>query len=206
MTHRRQSPDRKIQLEPAANAKQAIGDLEPGIELLIMTFGQFSLGDALRALIDQTGPCHVDISTWTAAKVDIQRAGSFMRNGKIKSMRWLVDRSFATRQPGYCDELINLFGPEAIRTTRTHAKYAVIRSDSYTLAVRTSMNLNANPRLEQIEISDSPALADFLSSVHDQAWAETPPGDMHSGLITPPKGQQNAKPKIKSGNRIRTGK
>jgi hypothetical protein len=45
------------------------------------------------------------------------------------------------------------------------------------VAIRTSMNLNENPRLESIEVSDDPALAGFLLSVVDELWAEESPGD-----------------------------
>lgn len=88
----------------------------------------------------------------------------------------IVDRSFLTRQPGYCAQMRRLFGDECIRTMRSHAKFAVIRNDRWTIAVRTSMNLNTNPRLEQMEISDDPGLADFLTAVADDLWAEQAPG------------------------------
>lgn len=39
------------------------------------------------------------------------------------------------------------------------------------------MNLNENPRLESIEVSDDPALTGFLLSVVDELWAEEKPGD-----------------------------
>ena len=78
---------------------------------------------------------------------------------------------------GYLAELVRLFGDDAIRTTRTHAKFAVITNDEWAVAVRTSMNLNENPRLESIEVSDDAALAGFLLRVVDEIFAEEAPGD-----------------------------
>jgi hypothetical protein len=69
-----------------------------------------------------------------------------------------------------------LFGDACIRTTRSHAKFATIRNDRWAIAVRTSMNLNENPRLENIEISDDPALCGFLESVADDLYADQPTG------------------------------
>lgn len=38
------------------------------------------------------------------------------------------------------------------------------------------MNLNANPRLESIEVSEDSNLAGFFRSIVDGIWAETPIG------------------------------
>ncbi len=121
-----------------------------------MAYGQFSLIDALWAMLRRTGPADVSIATWTAAGADVTRASHFLRDGRIRRMRWLVDRSFETRRPAYCATLRGLFGDDAIRTTRSHAKFATIRNEEWDLAVRTSMNLNSNARMETIQVSDDP--------------------------------------------------
>ena len=72
---------------------------------------------------------------------------------------------------------MRLFGDDSIRTTRTHAKFAVITNEDWAVAVRTSMNLNENPRLESIEVSDDPALAGFLLRVVEEIFAEEKQGD-----------------------------
>ncbi len=93
-----------------------------------------------------------------------------------------MDRSFETRQPEYCATLRCLFGDDVIRTTRSHAKFATIRNGEWDLAIRTSMNLNNNPRLETIEVSDSAALADFLDGVFDEMFEGRPAGVMDGEL------------------------
>lgn len=181
-SHRRTSVDRVIRTAKEGSARDAIGELTPGCEILVLTYGQFSLIDAIVALIRQTGPADLILSTWTAGDADLTTAARLLEGAEIRSLRMIVDRSFVTRQPGYCARMIALFGPECIRTMRSHAKFAVIRNERWTLAVRTSMNLNTNPRLEQIEISDDPGLADFLTTVADDLWAEQAPGVMDGEL------------------------
>lgn len=168
---------RKIRTAKTGNAATAIGPLTPGIECYCLTYGHFSLIDALVYLVEQTGPADVLLSTWTAADSDLTAAARLVEQSKIRTMRLIVDGSFLTRQPAYCAKMRQLFGDDCIRTTRTHAKFATITNDNWNLAVRTSMNLNENPRLENIEISDDPALAGFLLAVAAELFGEQKPGD-----------------------------
>lgn len=181
-THRRASVAREIRTAKLGSARDAIGTLTPDCEIYVLTFGQFSLIDALVAIIEQTGPAEVDLSTWTAANADLTTASKLLEVSAIKKMRFLVDRSFLTRKPEYCAAMRRLFGDECIRTARSHAKFAAIRNDDWQIAVRTSMNLNTNPRLENIEISDDPALCGFMTSVVDEVFAEQQPSLFEQGL------------------------
>lgn len=168
---------RKPRVSKVSNAREALSDFDRGMETYCLTFGQFSLMDAVEAILEKTGPANVALSTWTAGGADLSRSAEHMHNGNILSLRMVVDRSFGTRQPGYLAQVRELFGDDAIRTTRTHAKFVVITNDEWTVAVRTSMNLNENPRLESIEVSDDPTLAAFLLRVVDDLWDESPAGD-----------------------------
>ena len=181
-THRSAPRKRTIRLAKEVAARDAIGTLERGCELFILTFGQFSLIDILGALLEQTGPAHVTISTWTAGIRDTAKAAWFVEQAKVLSMRFLVDRSFLTRQPAYCAAMRRHFGDACIRTTRTHAKFMTLRTDEWTLALRTSMNLNENEQLENLEISDDPALCQFLESVADEIFAAQGDGVMDGEL------------------------
>ena len=177
-SHTRTAPkSRAPRLSKITNARDALADFGRGMETYCLTFGQFSLMDAIEAILDKTGPADVAISTWTAGNADISRSAAHLSDGRIRSLRFVADCSFGQRQPGYLAELVRLFGDDAIRTTRTHAKFAVITNDEWSVAVRTSMNLNENPRLESIEVSDDPALAGFLLAVVDEVFSEEKPGD-----------------------------
>lgn len=184
---RRQKAQREIRAAKLGTATDAIGRLTPGCEIYCLTFGQFSLIDALVAVLDQTGPADVDISTWTAAHAHLDRSkellgGAAGKGGAIRRCRWLVDTSFLNRQPAYVAHMRKLFGDDSIRTYRSHAKFVTVRNDRWNLALRTSMNLNENARLENLEISDDAELVAFLAKVVDEVFAEHAAGDFQALL------------------------
>ena len=143
---------------PAASAVEVARQLRPGGRLTGMTKGQFSLLDLMRALLDVTGPADVLISTWSSGIRDAEIAGWLLDSGAMTSLQWVVDRSFATRQPEYASRMMERFGPGAIATAEVHAKICLIAAGDWRIAVRSSMNLNRNPRFEQFDIDDDPAV------------------------------------------------
>lgn len=179
-SHTRAVRPRKVAVSKVTSARDALADFGRGMETYCLTFGQFSLMDAVEAILEKTGPADVAIATWTAGAADLSRSAESLRNGNIRSLRLVVDCSFGQRQPAYLAQVRRLFGDDAIRSTRTHAKYAVITNDEWSVAVRTSMNLNENPRLESIEVSDDSALAGFLLRVTDEIFAEEAVGDFRT--------------------------
>lgn len=168
--HRSAPRKRRIAFNETEQAAQAIGALEHGCEIFGLTKGQFSISDVIQHCLTQTGPATVDIATWTAALGDIKRAENMLRDGRITRIRFVVDPSFKSRKPEFCRALIQTFGDGCIRTINSHAKFAIIRNERWNLAIRTSMNLNPNPRLENFEISDDPALAGFFTDIVDQVY------------------------------------
>jgi hypothetical protein len=169
-------------IAPAERATVALQDLDDHDSILILTFGQFSIGDAIRALLDRTGPAHVTIATWTAAAAENERAWDLIQDRRITGMRWVVDRSFATRQPAYCRALVDRFGVDAVRATRTHAKFVVIDPvDGPPVTVITSCNLNNNPRLETIHVIRGEQTAAWFRQIVADIWATSPAGDLGFG-------------------------
>ena len=175
--HTRPVRRRRPRLSKVTNARDALADFGKGLETFCLTFGQFSLMDAVEAILEKTGPADVALSTWTAGSADLSRSAETLRNGNIRSLRLVVDTSFGQRQPGYLAECRRLFGDEAIRSTRTHMKFVVVTNEEWNVAVRTSMNLNENPRIECIEVSDDPELAGFMLRVVDEIFEEERAGD-----------------------------
>ncbi len=163
---------RSIRMAKSSTAREAIGEIEKGSDTYILTFGQFSLIDAMIVILDQTGPADVSISTWTAADAHLARSAELLESATIRSLRFIVDRSFESRQPEYCHHMRTLFGEDCIRAIRTHAKFMLIRSNQMDIVVRTSMNLNENPRLENIEISESAPFALFFQTIIDAIFDE----------------------------------
>jgi hypothetical protein len=167
-SHRRASFENKriVRQEIAARAvADAVGPITRGIEVYGISKGQFSLIDLITYCLEATGPADVVISTWTAANADLKFAYTLMTAGTIRSLRFLVDFSFPSRQPAYCAALRETFGDDCIRISKNHAKFVTVRNDQWNLVIRTSMNLNENRRLESFEISDDKNMAAFLDDV-----------------------------------------
>jgi hypothetical protein len=153
------------------NAAAVLGPIVKGLEVFALTGGAFSLVDVLVHVLDTTGPARVDLSTWTAASADISFAGALLREKRIERLRFLVDFSFPSRQPSYCAALRATFGEDAIRVSKNHAKFVLVRNASWNVVVRTSMNLNENRRFETVELSDDVGLASFLEGFVDEVFA-----------------------------------
>jgi hypothetical protein len=170
---KRPIPKREIMdLRRIECAAAAVATLErDGCELFGLTKGQFSLTDMIEAILEKTGPADLSISTWTAANSDVSRMLELLRSGAIRSCRWLVDMTFMRRCPSLAAEIRAKFGADAIRVTRTHAKFCTITNDGWQVALRSSMNLNQNPRLESFQVGHDPELCNFLSGVMDEIWA-----------------------------------
>lgn len=173
--HAAKPRSRAIRRSASTTAAEAIGRLSPGCELFVLTSGQFSLVDVLAHALDATGPADLDIATWNASGDDLRAAHAFMLDGRVRSVRLVVDPSFRARKPEFCAVLTDLFGNDSIRTVPIHAKFAAIRAPDWTLAIRSSMNLNPNARIETVEISDDPALCSFLTGFVDEVFATNGP-------------------------------
>ena len=87
----------------------SIGELYEGMEVFGLTDGQFSFINIIAHLLTLAGPANVDISTWVAANFDLSHLENFLINGRIKQLRFLVDRSFPNRQPQFFEQLLTAF-------------------------------------------------------------------------------------------------
>jgi hypothetical protein len=153
------------------NAAEALAGLErDGREIYGLTRGQFSLVDVLEAILAKTGPARLHLCTWTATGPHIARLTAALHDGRIIAGRFLVDVSFTRRCPQEAAAIREAFGPDAIRVTRTHAKFSVIENDAWQVALRCSSNLNTNPRAEHYEVGHDPELAAFLLAAMDDCW------------------------------------
>lgn len=149
------------------SAARCIGEVSKGCDIFGLTKGDFSMIDILRHIARQIGPCRIDIGTWTAAAADIRQAEAMLQDRNILEMRWLVDRSFPQRQAKYYASLLERFGRDSVRLARFHAKFLLLENDEYSVAVRTSMNLNENKRIEFYEISEGSPISDYLRGIVD---------------------------------------
>ena len=163
------------------SAARCIGDISKGCDIFGLTKGDFSMIDILRHVAKQIGPCRIDVGTWTAAAAEIKQAFDMLSDGNIQAMRFLVDRSFPQRQPKYYRALQDRFGVDCVRMARFHAKFILLENDEYSVAVRTSMNLNLNERIEFYEISEGSPISGYLKQIMEHHFA-LPLEDSYSGF------------------------
>jgi len=156
------------------SAARCIGEITKGCDIFGLTKGDFSMIDILRHIAKQIGPCRIDIGTWTAAAAEIKQAENMLHDRNILAMRWLVDRSFPQRQGKYFASLLDRFGQDSVRLARFHAKFILLENDDWTVAVRTSMNLNENKRIEFYEVSEGSPISDYLREIVDYHFASPP--------------------------------
>lgn len=161
-----------------ASARIACAPFEPGCDYEVFTNGEFSLLDAVLVMLEKTGPADVAIGTWSAGLYDLEVANRFVSSGLIRSLRLVLDVSFKNNRgsKGYAADLMQIFGEECIRTTRTHAKFVVISNESHYITISSTANLNDNKRLEVFYFSDDKERADFYLAFVDELFHDVKPG------------------------------
>jgi hypothetical protein len=179
------------------SASRCIGKITKGCEIFGLTKGDFSMIDILRHVAKEIGPCSIDVGTWTAAAAEIKQAFDMLKDGNIQKMRFLVDRSFPQRQPKYYSALRERFGDDCIRMARFHAKFILLENDNFSVAVRTSMNLNLNERIEFYELSEGSPISGYLSEIMTHHFA-LPLEDSYGGFKSFKIGATVAKTEVKT--------
>lgn len=125
----------------------------------------------LQAVLRRIGPAHLSISTWTAASHELESLATMIRRGDITGTRWLIDFSMARREPARTSQMREMFGWDNIRVAQIHAKFALLQSPTWKIVLRSSMNLNMNPRCEDFQIAHDPELAAFFNAILDEIFA-----------------------------------
>jgi hypothetical protein len=161
-----------LDLRRAAKAAEAIQGLHRENELYGFTKGQFSILDLIKACVAKIGPAHFSISTWTAARKEIVELEQMYRDGQLLSVRFLIDYTFARRDKAALHHIRKTFGADSVRVANTHSKFCIFANADWQLVLRSSMNLNMNPRFEDFTLGHDPEVAAFLGGILDEIWAK----------------------------------
>lgn len=178
----------RLALEPFTDAVRS-GD---PFDYEVMTNGEFSLLDAILVLLDVAGPSDVAVATWSAGLYDMEVLNRFISTDLIRSFRLVLDVSFKNNKgnnakdgTSYAAVLEDVFGPETIRTTRTHAKFVTITGGDVDFSITSTANLNENKRLEIFAMSSDPGRAAFYQRIVDELFDGVKPG-WHPDRGAPP--------------------
>lgn len=169
---------RRHRMLRTTSARRALEPFAPGFDYEVMTNGEFSLLDCVLVLLERTGPADVSICTYSAGLYDAEVMNRFLDTGNIRSLRLVLDVSFRTLggSRNYAVTLMDVFGEECIRTTRTHAKFVTITNERHKISISSTANLNENKRLELFYFSDSPDRADWYEAIVDELFNDVRPG------------------------------
>jgi len=153
------------QLLRRESAAEFVGPIKPQMHLFGVTRGQFSLIDVVRHITQDLRPWSITVFTWTIAIKHLEQLRQLLADGRIDAARFVLDVSYIRREPESLDQIRKIFGTRNMIITKIHAKFLLLRHAEFRIAIRTSMNLNYNARIEDIDIKDDARLYDFLEGI-----------------------------------------
>ena len=157
-------------VESFQTAAECIGSIEPGMSLFAVTRGQFSMIDAIYHCLQQIGPAEVSLWTWTVATRHAEVMAGFLANQTITRATIVCDQSLDQRNPKLVENWRQRFGDDTVKICKNHAKMCRVWNSKHRLLLRGSMNLNVNPRFEQLDITEGGPDFDLV----EQLEAELP--------------------------------
>ncbi len=175
---RRRAPARNGVRGGSAVVEQALRSIGDGDELMILTDGSTSMIDFVRLLLDVVVPSDVSIATWTMGIYDLEQCrmvcrGSahpqYAHGGGSKHIR---PAARIERAPGarlwrgcvqgrqYPREVLHIAEPRR-----------------FDIAVRSSMNLNPNRRIEAADVSACREVAAFYAGFVERVFSAVAAGN-----------------------------
>ena len=160
----------KAKTEPGL-AAAALQGLDRG-RVFGMTAG-FSLAALVCAALDRTGPADVQIITWSS---DEKNLAKVQAHPSARTVRLIVGSGFHSQEPERCRAAADAVRPENFRIAQSHAKIVIVRNERHAIVIRGTQNLTANPRAENFDAEDSPAIADLFGAHVAEIFEALPAG------------------------------
>src|SRR5262249_14428520 len=104
--------------------------------------------------LSQIGPAQMSVWTWTIADYEVEAMAGLMARQEITSGRLVIDASADRRNGVIIEQWRQRFAADALRICKNHAKIARVWNENFRLLLRGSMNLNFNPRFEQLDVTE----------------------------------------------------
>lgn len=161
----------KRSLNAVGILKDVIGEIRHDTSLFAITRGQISMIDAINHCVDsvsRNGPADISMWSWCVADYELDCVETLMTNNKIKSALLVLDRAGMKRNMDLVDLWIKRFGERSIRFCMNHAKIATVASGDLRVAIRGSMNLNFNPRFENMDISTNDGAYELIKEIESE--------------------------------------
>lgn len=158
---------RATAVESFKTAADCIGKVHPGMALFAVTRGQFSMVDAVRHVLDEVGSARLSLWTWTVADYEVKIFCELLHDGRLESGRLVIDQRARAKNAQLLQEWRSAFGAESIRYCMNHAKIATVEGGGLRVLLRGSMNLNFNPRFEQLDVTEGGPDFDLVRQIED---------------------------------------
>lgn len=165
--YRRGTPVHGCIGKPQDILRKHLTDLAPNEEIQFWSFGRFAQHDLLFYLLQQTGPAHVEVATWSICNEAMERILRLVSDGTIRTIRFILDPRVKVRNPRPLQILIKNF-PYVL--TPCHAKVTLIHNEQWNVSVVSSQNMTRNPRMERGIINTDSEIFKFDKEVFDETF------------------------------------
>ena len=160
-----ESANRRRAVEGFSNAAETIGPIEPGMSLFAITRGQFSMIDAILHCIADLKTAEISLWTWTIADYEVEVMCGLIARAEILGATLVIDASADRRNAAIIDQWRSKFGPNSVKICKNHAKIARVWTKNTRILLRGSMNLNFNPRFEQLDVTEGGPDFDLVEQI-----------------------------------------
>jgi hypothetical protein len=155
-------------VESFKSPAEDIGPIEAGMSRFLISRGQWSMIDAVLHCLDYVKPAHMSVWTWHVAVSNIEVIEPLLCSDRLLSATLILDRSGDTRNNATGPMWRERFGNESIRICRNHAKIVRLWNDEFRLLLRGSLNMNRNPRFEQLDVTEGGEDFDLVAQVESE--------------------------------------
>lgn len=152
-------------VESFRSAADCIGPVEPGMSVFAVTRGQFSMLDAISHVLDELGPSRISLWTWTIAEYEVVVFTEMLRDARLEDALLVIDGGARNKNHALIAQWKANFGAESVRYVTNHAKIATVEGGGRRVLLRGSMNLNFNPRFEQLDVTEGGPDFDLVRSI-----------------------------------------
>lgn len=158
----------KHELGAYYSAKAAFSNLREGTTRHGISDGTWSWIQGIKEINRQIGPMDVFLATWSAGRKDLLTLRRMLDRKQIKSLKLCLDYSYEGLNPHLCRLARKLFGDDALRIWRVHAKFCVFSGGPLDILYLTSANLNQNWRIENYTVVCGGSLpSEYLEMILD---------------------------------------
>lgn len=161
---------RRRAVESFGTAAECIGPVGPGMSVFALTRGQFTMLEALLAVLAGAGPSVVSVWTWSLYGYTDGAFERLVRDPNITGATLVLDPDSQGRALERCAASLGVwrarFGPESIRGSVAHAKIATVSSASgLRIVLRGSLVLAPKARIDQFDVTEGCAAFDAVRAL-----------------------------------------